>query len=352
MPPGVLPALVAHRRVDEGSWHDLWERAEDNALLPGEALGVTASLSTRLPGADTVVALLDSLDARRDRLPATWPGTVNLVGTGGGPATFDVTTAAALLAAATGVRVVKTGSRGCTGRSGSLDTLERLGIATAASYAECEDMLAAHGIAFAGGFVHPVELTRLARAILPYGMKEVGGAFDRLGPFLAAIPVSAQLTGVSAPGLYAVAARVADRRPGRALWLTRNDLAADELLSFAANTVRPGPNRSETTVAPGFAGHGRPYAGTLADLRPAGPGEPVETHLMTLLRGGGPVAARETVCLNAAVATLAAGADRSLAEAFHAAEDALREGAAVRLVERLRASRRPETARQVAGVRA
>ncbi|WP_181788753.1 hypothetical protein, partial [Streptomyces phytophilus] len=237
MPAGILPALVARRQVDEGSWHDLWERAEDKALLPGEALAVVASLSTRLPGADTVVALLDSLDARRDRLPAAWPGTVNLVGTGGGPATFDITTAAALLAAATGVRVVKTGSHSCTGRSGSLDTLERLGITTAASYAECEDTLAAHGIAFAGGFVHPVELTRLARAILPYGMKQVGGAFNRLGPFLAAIPVSAQLTGVTDPGLYAVAARVADTRPGRALWLTRNDLRADELLSFAANTV-------------------------------------------------------------------------------------------------------------------
>ncbi|WP_326794314.1 hypothetical protein OG946_01380 [Streptomyces sp. NBC_01808] len=355
MPVDVLPALAARRPVDETSWHDLWERAAHKALRPGEAVGVVASLSTRLPDADSVVALLDSLDARRGPLPAPWPGTVNPVGTGGGPATFDVATAAALLAAAMGIRVVKTGSCGCTGRSGSLDTLERLGIATAASYAECEDMLAAHGIAFAGGFVHPVELTSLERAILPYGMEQVGGAVHRLGPFLAAIPVTAQVTGVTEPGLHAVAARIADSRPHRALWLTRNDLGADKLLSFAANTVRPGPNRSETTIAPGFAGGGHPHPGTLADLRPAGPGEPAGTHLLALLRGEGPAAARETVCLNAAVAALAAlaaGADQSLAEAFHAAEDALRDGAAVRLVERLRARRGTESARQVAGVRA
>ncbi|WP_407563178.1 hypothetical protein [Streptomyces sp. 184] len=352
MPTDVLPALVAHRPVDEASWHDLWERAAHKALLPGEALGVVASLTTRLPDADTVVALLDSLDARRDPLPADWPGTVNLVGTGGGPPTFNVTTAAALLAAAMGVRVVKTGSRSYTGRSGSLDTLERLGIATAGSYAECEDMLAAHGIAFAGGFVYPVELTRLARAVLPYGMKQVGGAFNRLGPFLAAVPVGAQLTGVTDPGLYAVATRVADSRPRRGIWLTRNDLGADELLSFAANTVRPGPGRSETAVAPGFAGGGHPHAGTLDDLRPAAAGQAVETHLLALLRGDGPAAALETICLNAAAAAVAAGADRSLPEAFHAAQEALRDGAAARLVERLRARRGTETARQVAGARA
>ncbi|AUH44553.1 hypothetical protein [Streptomyces sp. CMB-StM0423] len=212
MPVDVLPALAAGRPVDGASWHDLWERAARKALRPGEAVGVVASLSTRLPDADSVVALLDSLDARRDPLPAPWPGTVNPVGTGGGPATFDIPTAAALLAAAMGIRVVKTGS---TGRSGSLDAL--------------------------------------------------------------------------------------------------------------------------------------------ADLRPAGPGEPAETHLPALLRGEGPAAARETVCLNAAVAAvaaLAAGADQSLAEAFHAAEDALRDGAAVGLVERLRARRGTGTARQVAGVRA
>ncbi|MEO3845072.1 hypothetical protein [Streptomyces sp. B22F1] len=179
-----------------------------------------------------------------------------------GPATFDVTTAAALLAAAMGIRVVKTSSHGSTRRSGSLGTLER-----------------------------PTD-----------------------------------------PGLYAVAARIADSRPHRALWLTRNGLGTGDLLSFAANAVRPGPNRSETTIAPGFASGGHPHTGTLADLRPAGPGEPAETHLRALLRGEGPAAARETVCLNAAVAALAAGADQSLAETFHAAEDAVRDGAAVRLV--------------------
>ncbi|MFJ9695054.1 hypothetical protein [Kitasatospora sp. NPDC101183] len=314
--------------VGRQAWADFWERLHERRPNHGEALAVLASLSTRTPATPTLESFLGSLSDRRAPLPERWPGTVNLVGTGGGPATFNLTTAAVLVAAATGVPIVKTGSRGYSSRYGSIDILDRLGLPTARSYAECEDRLGRFGLAFASGFVYPAELTELARAVLPYGMRQIGRFVNLLGPFLAAVPVEVQLTGVSSPELWESFAELAAERR---VWLVRNGLGVDELLSFTANTVRA--NGRELSVGPETVGAAD---GTLADLAPAPEGADAAGHLLDLLRGHGPAAAVESICLNAAAAAVASGRSTDWAEAFATARAAVADGAAVGLVERLR----------------
>ncbi|MEV0375463.1 hypothetical protein AB0I10_37860 [Streptomyces sp. NPDC050636] len=346
----LLHSLVARTRpVDTETWDDFWDRLQRKELHTGEALAVISSLSTRMPDARTVAAFLTSLEGRRAQAPAPWPGTVNVVGTGGGPATFNLTTASVLVAAAMDVKVVKTGSRGYRSRFGSLDILERLGVPTAASYAECEDLLDAYGIAFAGGFVYPAELTRLARAILPYGMKQVGRIVNVLGPFLAAAPVSVRLTGVSDAALFPRLAEVADALPERDIWLIRNELGVDELVSFAENTIRTGPAQAPLRIAPGSMDGMRLDGGSLDDLLPVYEDESPVGQLLALLGGEGPAAAVQSICLNAAAAAVASGARTQWADAYSAAEKAMFDGAAVELVDRLRRHRRASR-RQVAGV--
>ncbi|MQS16730.1 hypothetical protein F7Q99_32215 [Streptomyces kaniharaensis] len=326
----VLQTLVRRDApVDRAAWADFWDRLHGRRLRGGEALAVLASLSTRIPDTATVAAFLGSLEDRAEPLPATWPATVNPVGTGGGPATFNLTTAAVLVAAATGVRIVKTGSRGYRSRYGSIDILERLGIPTARSYAACEDHLDRFNVAFAGGFVYPVELTELARAVLPYGFKQVGRFVNLLGPFLAAVPAQRRLIGVSDHEILGPFQELALTRP---VWLLHNPLGIDELVSFTENTVHTG--ETELTIGPGdLALTGR---GTLADLRPAAVDEDPAEHLLALLGGRGPEAAVESICLNAACAALASGLRTDWVQAYRAAREAVAAGAALDLVERLR----------------
>ncbi|MEV8532233.1 hypothetical protein [Streptomyces sp. NPDC051211] len=328
--PDLLHSLVrGSEPVERHVWADFWERLHARRLKGGEAVAVLASISTRTPATPTLESFLGSLADRSAPLPARWPGVVNLVGTGGGPATFNLTTAAVLVAAATGVPIVKTGSRGYSSRYGSIDILDRLGIPTARSYAECEDLLGRFNLAFASGFVYPAELTELARAVLPYGIQQIGRFVNVLGPFLAAVPVEVQLTGVSSPELWdSFAELAADRR----IWLVRNGLGVDELLSFTANTVLA--NGAERVVGPQTVGSA--VDGTLADLRPAEEGTDPAEHLLGLLRGRGPAAAVESICLNAAAAAIASGRSTDWAQAYATARAAVSDGAAVELVERLR----------------
>ena len=252
---------------------------------------------------------------------------MNIVGTGGGPRTANISTAAAFVAAAMGVRVVKTGSRASSGGVGSIDLLDRLGIGLTRSYEETGDQLDRFGIAFAGYFVYPTELTRLARTVLPLDLRTVGGLDQHGRPVPGRTSrSSAQLTGVAdathLPALRALAAA----QPGKRIWLCANDLGADELISFTANSVHGAPEPP---------GPRRLGGGDLAELAAPAQDDVVE-HFLDLLAGRAPVAAVDTVCLNAAALAVAAGHEPELPAGFGTARAAVADGAPRALAERMR----------------
>ncbi|GAB1510089.1 hypothetical protein [Actinophytocola sp. KF-1] len=315
--------------VGRAAWRSFLDRVTARRLRPGEAAAVLASLSTALPDTATLGAFAGCLVERRVAT-SRLPGVVNVVGTGGGPPTFNVSTAAAFVAAAMGVPVVKTGSRAYTSRTGSFDLLDRLGVARTGSHAETADHLGRHGIAFAGEYVYPAAVAELAHAIAPLSLRAVGGIVNLVGPFLADTAASAQLTGVSAPAALPALRHLATEARDRRVWLCHNDLGADELLSFTDNTVCPNDG-------PGFTVAGNDD-GQLADLRPAD-GDVVDRFL-AVLSGRAPAVAVRTVCLNAAALGVLGGRYPDLVAARGDAEAAVRTGAAADLLARLRAPRR------------
>lgn len=340
MHEAVVSLINRDRPVELPVWRSFWDRVHAGGLLRGEAAALLASLSTRMPGRVTLHGLLESLGERRPPRPArAFAGAVNIVGTGGGPATFNISTAAAFVAATMGVPVVKTGSRAYTSRFGSIDLLARLGITPTTSYEHTQDVLERCGIAFAGFFVYPQEVTLLARAVVPLDMRRLGSFINTLGPFLADIPVRAQVTGVSRPrhleGVRHAAEHVS-RATGRSVWLAANDAGADELLGFTANRVRAYEDgaESEFVLTPGALGLG---TGRLADLAvpEGGVDRGAELFLDVLAGRCGPTV-RETVCLNAAALAVAGRLTGDWHQALAAADAVLRDGSALSRVERLR----------------
>jgi anthranilate phosphoribosyltransferase len=327
----LLTRLVSRDRpIDRADWHGFFDRLADRHLTRGEGAALLASLSTAMPDDDTLHALFDCLDERRGDPGVTFPDAVNIVGTGGGPRTLNVSTAAAIVAASIGVRVIKTGSKAYTSKFGSFDLLEALGVKLTGDFQQTGERLARHGVAFAGSFVYPAEIGMLASQIVPLDLRTVGTFVNRVGPFLAAMPVGAQLTGFSddrmLPALRLLADRVRDRR----VWLCGNGFHADELISCTDNVVYPNSGESFTLRV----GSAAPAEGSLEELRPWA--DPVEQFL-AVLAGDAPAAAVHSVCLNAAAMGVLSGRFTEWDTAFAAALDAVRGGAASELLARVRA---------------
>ncbi|WP_229397646.1 hypothetical protein [Micromonospora okii] len=329
----VIAALLAPRQpVDLPSWRSFWDGLHAGEVRRGEAVALLTSLATCPPDVGSVEALLASLDERRPAPPAPYGGSVNIVGTGGGPRTFNISTAAAFVAAATGLRVVKTGARAYSGGRGSFDLLEQLGIPLTSSYAETGQALDRFGLAFAGYFVYPAEVSLLARAIFPMQMREIGRFVNTLGPVLAAAPVTAQLTGVSDHGLLPTLRRLAAARGGPRVWFCTNGLGADELTGFADDVLHPDGGPPVPLADVGLAGG----PGTLADLRPASPGADLVADFLDVLAGRRGAVATRAVCLNAAALRVAVEPTTTWADALARAEAAVRTGAARDLAVRMR----------------
>ena len=205
-------------------------RAAMGAVMDGEA--TPAQLAALLMGlrmrGETVDELAGFAAAMRERvLRVEAPeGAIDVVGTGGdGSGTFNISTTAALVAAAAGVPVAKHGNRAITSRSGSADVLDALGIRIDHDAASAGAALRDLGFAFlfAPNF-HP------AMKHAGPTRREIGvrTAFNLLGPLTNPAGTRRQLLGV---GDAAVAARMAEvvRRLGTERTFVIHGDGVDEL---------------------------------------------------------------------------------------------------------------------------
>jgi anthranilate phosphoribosyltransferase len=335
-PSEVLAALVTQRYpISTEVWGDFWERLGTKELQAGEALAVLASLTTRMPDGASVSTMLDSLRARNPQPSPPARTTVNIVGTGGGPSTFNLSTASAFVAAAMGARVIKTGSRAYASRTGSVDLLDRLGIRQSSNYEQLDEALEMFGIACAGPFVYPKELRLLARQILPFDMKTVGRFFNLIGPFLAAVPVSLQITGVSDHSVLPTFRQLVSEDASKRYWVCWNDLGVDELLSVVDSHVYDSSRGEEFVLRPPDMGLG---AGSFDDLLPVSDLDSTVPHFLRLISGDGPSGALESIRLNASALAINCGVIDDWPQALELAEQTMSAGEPAALIERIRSA--------------
>ena len=195
--------------VEGGSLTMDESRAAMGAVMDGQA--TPAQLAALLMGlrmrGETVEELAGFAAAMRERvLRVTAPeGAIDVVGTGGdGSGTFNISTTAALVAAAAGVPVAKHGNRAITSRAGSADVLDALGVRIDHDAASAGAALRDHGFAF-------LFAPRFHPAMKHAGpiRSEIGvrTAFNLLGPLTNPAGTRRQLLGV---GDAAAAPRLAE----------------------------------------------------------------------------------------------------------------------------------------------
>jgi anthranilate phosphoribosyltransferase len=202
------------RRVVEG--RATLTQAESAALLGsilrGEAseielAGLLAAMAMRGETAPEMAGFAQALRAAAVPVPlgdAERADLVDSCGTGGdGSGTFNISTAAGLVAAAVGARVAKHGNRAVTSACGSADVLEALGIPVGLSPAQGAAALRHHGFAF----FHAPSLHPAMKAVMPVrralGIRTI---FNVVGPLANPAGARAQVMGVYAAHLVPLAA--------------------------------------------------------------------------------------------------------------------------------------------------
>ncbi len=314
------------------------------AMLDGGASDVEISslltaLATRGETAEELCGVVHALRERLLLLPLSGAERAQLVdtcGTGGdGAGTFNISTAAALVAAAAGARVAKHGNRAVTSRCGSADVLEAMGVRVDLEPAEATACLRQNGFVFlfAPG-AHPT-MRRVQPVRRALGFRNI---FHMAGPLSNPAGAQAQVMGVFARNKVDVVAQAMAQLGVRHGLVVHGADGLDELTvtgPTAVAEVRDGATE-HYEVTPEQVGLKRAPAAALLGAETAAGNAVI---LEDILRGSDTSAEagprRDVVLLNAAACLLVAGIAVDLREGVAQARTALEAGAAWALLERL-----------------
>lgn len=313
-------------------------RSAFDSIMLGEASPAQVAallVGLRVKG-ETVEEMAGAAGAMRSsmlRVVADDPDSlVDTCGTGGGSiTTFNISTAAALLAAGMGVRIAKHGNRSFTSRSGSADVLEALGVVIELQPEQMQRVLSEAGIVFMyAPVMHPA-----MRHVGPVRRElAIPTLMNIVGPLANPASAGRQVIGVADPSrMPLIAGALAMLGSVHAL-VVHGEPGMDEISPLgetAVLEVRAGEVR-EWSVDPESFG--------IASIPPdelAG-GDPAENAriIEELLAGGGSRGARAAVALNAAGAVYVAEPGGDFGAAYERAVEALRSGAGKGALERLR----------------
>jgi anthranilate phosphoribosyltransferase len=294
---------------------------------------VLAALRAKGETGVEIAAAARAMRARAIRVPIADPArAVDTCGTGGdGAETINISTAAALLAAAAGVPVAKHGNRSVSSRCGSADVLEAAGVRLDVSPAAMAALHDEIGIAFLfAPRLHPA-----MKAVMPVrralGVRTV---FNLLGPLTNPAGVARQVIGVWGPEVQdLMASALAELGAVRALVVHSED-GLDEISVNAPTRVlevRDGRVAGEWKVEPGGLG-------IVVDNPQSLTGGDVNENLRRMrdiLGGREESAAAEAVAVNAAAALWVAEKAADLAGGLEMAREILRSGAGLAILEAL-----------------
>ena len=342
-PPNALQGAIQKLAFREPLSADDAEAAFD-IVMRGEAtaIQVAALLSAlRATGesADVVAGVVRALRNAMVSLSAEDPdGLVDTCGTGGGAvATFNISTAAAIVAAGAGVRIAKHGNRSFTTRCGSADVLEALGVAIEVPLATMEASLRDAGIVFMfAPLMHPA-----MRHVGPV-RRELGipTVMNIVGPLANPARAGRQVVGVSdierAPILAGALAALGTRHA----MVVYGEPGLDEVSPLGPTHVVEVVNGSTTrwTIQPEDHGFRKIAREDLAGSEPADNAR----IILAILDGKGASGARAATILNAAAAIYVSGTVKSYADGVAAAKKSIDSGQAKTVLDRLRrASAKP-----------
>ena len=327
--------LASRLSLSEDEAADAFDVIMSGEGTAAQVAGMLVGLRVKGETAEEIAGAARALRSAMVRLDAPMADTlVDTCGTGGGAVTtFNISTAAALLAAGAGVRIAKHGNRSFTSACGSADVLEALGVRIEAPLATMRRALDDAGIVFMfAPQMHPA-----MRHVGPIRRElAIPTVMNVVGPLANPAMAGRQVVGVAEPSrLPLLAGALATLGTHHAL-VVHGEPGMDEVSPLGPTEVlevRDGHVR-QWRIDP--ADHGVQDV-RVEDLAGGGPADNARI-VGEVLAGGGPPGARAAVVLNAAAAIYVGGLARDYGAAVGVAREALDAGRGLDALERLRAA--------------
>jgi anthranilate phosphoribosyltransferase len=314
----------------------------DGRAASSHIAGLLIGLAMKGERPAEIVGLARTMRAHAVKVSRRYDNVFDTCGTGGDRSgTFNISSCAALVVAACGVRVAKHGNRSASSRTGGADVYEALGIKVTAAPAVVEKCLAEAGIGF---FFAPTFHPAMRHAGPVRGELGLRTAFNLLGPLTNPAGATRQLVGVPRPEFTELLARSLQLLGSDRAWVVHGSDGIDELTTTGYTKISECRDGAVNTfyLHPTDVGLPKAPPGALLGGDAA---ENAQTILDIL--NGERGHARDVVLLNSGAALFIAGIASSVEEGIGRASLAIDRGDAKTVLDRLVAISTTEEAARV-----
>ena len=315
--------LVSRNDLDQQTTRALFDLIMAGELTPAQISSVLTALATKGETVAEVAGAAEAMRAVSTKVAVEADYLVDTCGTGGsgGAKRFNISTAAAFVAAAAGAHVAKHGNRGMTSKSGSADVLEAAGVKIDLAPDETARCISEVGVGFMFAQTHHSAMRFAGPVRRELGFRTI---FNVLGPLTNPASASRQVLGVYSADWQRPLAEVAGLL-GSAHVLVVHSNGLDELSIDGPSRIAELKDGVVEVyeVTPGDFGI---ETRAIDDLRADSPAESLA--LVRSALNGSHAAASDIVALNAGAAIYAAGIATTLANGVLMAQDAIAAGLA------------------------
>jgi anthranilate phosphoribosyltransferase len=288
-------------------------------------------LALRVRG-ETVDEITGAVEAMREKmLRVAAPGdAIDIVGTGGdGFGSYNVSTAAAFVAAGAGLKIAKHGNRALSSKSGAADTLAALGVKLDIGPEKISQCIYGAGLGFMFAPAHHSAMKHVGPTRVELGTRTI---FNLLGPLSNPAGVRRQVTGVYSKAWVEPLAHVLKNLGSERVWVAHGAGGLDEITSAGSTWVAELKDGRVTSfeLSPEEAGVPR---NRLEDLK-GGDAQKNADALRGVLEGA-ENGFRNAAIMTAGAALLVAGKASTLKEGVAIAADSIASGRAAKVLEKL-----------------
>jgi len=225
--PALMEKLTRHEDLTSDEAAAAMTEIMEGRAAPAQMAGLLMGLAMKGERPTEIVGLARAMRAHAVQVSRRYERVFDTCGTGGDRSgTFNISSCAALVIAACGVRVAKHGNRSVSSLSGSADVFEALGVRVTASPAVVERCLAEAGVGF---FFAPTFHPAMKHAGATRRDLGARTAFNLLGPLTNPAGASRQLVGVPKPELTELVARSLLQLGSERAWVVHGADGLDEI---------------------------------------------------------------------------------------------------------------------------